>query len=275
MPRPPILFVVAHPDDETIFFGATIAAASTRQRVDVVCATSRFDDDPVTATRRNEFRRACWMMGARGEMLPFDDTAEPLPIDRLTAALTRLVATRHYAAVHTHGVWGEYGHRHHRDVCLATHRAWRGHVLSLAGPLACAAQALDDRWRRATSEPVTPAVGSHPVATLDCATLAAKRRVARTYHSQPFASQWCSPVEAFVRLRPACVEALHAVGNGHHSPDLTFEDDDVRRSACVSLAALEGAGLPWPEAANIPADVWLPARRVFTQRLRSELVRTT
>jgi LmbE family N-acetylglucosaminyl deacetylase len=238
----PALVIVAHPDDEIVFFGGVIGdLVATSWRVDVVCTISVFGDPVLTGTRRAEFRRACWMAGARAEMLEFEDTAGPMPVQRLTAALRRINDTREYASVYTHGVWGEYGHQHHRDVCVAVHRAFARGVSSLAGPLppACRKVLTDAEWHR-------------------------KRRIAATYHSQRFAFDWCSREEAFIRLPQSCVDALYVITNGWSSSDIGQpQGEEVRKAIRAFCDAFEDSGVPFPEVANVPREIWGPTHRRF------------
>lgn len=242
------LFVVAHPDDEVVFFGGLIGdLARAGVDVDVVCATSHFDQPTMTSTRRAEFRRACWRMRVGAELLGFHDTAAPLSVPDLAAALRRIDERRPYDAVYTHGVWGEYGHRHHRDVCLAVHLVFGCRVLCLAGPFAA------ERCKA-----LTPAE------------LAVKRGLAAsTYFSQPFARDWCSSEERFAQIPLAVVEALYAMGNGEpRAPAVgPVLDRDIGDAARRSRDAFERGGIPFAEVAHVPAAIWGPLHRALAERL--------
>ena len=98
--------VVAHPDDETIFFGGTIRRlARAGVRVEVVCATSTFASEGVTAIRRNEFRRACSLLGARARLLRVVEAAGLLDETVLACELDRALVGLGRGPVLTHGVW--------------------------------------------------------------------------------------------------------------------------------------------------------------------------
>jgi hypothetical protein len=248
MTRRRVLIVVAHPDDETIFFGGTAAdAVDAGARVDIVCATGRFGSASWTARRRSEFRRACAVLGARGVMLDLPDCPGGLPQGRLETQLAVALGRTGFDAVYTHGAWGEYGHPHHRCVCLAVHRLFGRGVLSLAGPL--------------TAPPCEPLAGR---------TLALKRRLAAAvYRSQPFAASWCSIEEPFITLAPQAVE-LFAPSDGPASARPARLSNSIGRIATHALRRFERA-TPFAEIATIPRHVWLPAFTASARRLRALL----
>jgi LmbE family N-acetylglucosaminyl deacetylase len=116
------LLVVAHPDDETIFFGGLVQVYR-RLPWRIVCVTDG-NADGEGEKRKRDFHSACDQLGAKSfEMWDFPDKFESrLDLDRLIARLREETA----AAVYTHGILGEYGHPHHQDVSLAAHRAFNG-----------------------------------------------------------------------------------------------------------------------------------------------------
>lgn len=117
------LLVVAHPDDETIFFGGLLMNQRSLPWL-VVCVTDG-NADGRGAERHREFTAAAKLLGARkSEQWDFlDKYPDRLPIDQLVARLAELPSPKE---VYTHGPLGEYGHPHHQDVCLAVHRAFSG-----------------------------------------------------------------------------------------------------------------------------------------------------
>lgn len=123
------LVVVAHPDDETLFFGGLLLSSPGVEWT-VACATDGGHDGRADQ-RRAEFRAACTRLGAQqARMLGFaDEPGTRLDVDALTAALTALGP---FDAVYTHGALGDYGHLHHQDVSRATHRAFGPGVWSVA-----------------------------------------------------------------------------------------------------------------------------------------------
>jgi LmbE family N-acetylglucosaminyl deacetylase len=114
------LLVVAHPDDETIFFGGLLQVYR-RRPWKVVCVTDGNADGQGTK-RKRDFSNACEQMRVKNyEMWEFKDRYET----RLDMApLIEQLRTETPSEVFTHGVLGEYGHPHHQDVSLAAHRAF-------------------------------------------------------------------------------------------------------------------------------------------------------
>lgn len=114
------LVVVAHPDDETIFFGGLVQTYK-RRPWKVICVTDG-NADGAGAKRRKDFLNACKKLGvAAAEMWDFPDRYdERIHVDNLAGRLKQENA----GEVFTHGILGEYGHPHHQDVCLAVHKAF-------------------------------------------------------------------------------------------------------------------------------------------------------
>ena len=244
------LIVVAHPDDEVIFFGSLIAALGrSGGQVCVACATGGFGSPWMTHVRATEFRRSCLKLRVRGQLLSLADRPGRLDTDELDARLVGLARQGRYNRVFTHGVWGEYGHRHHRDVSLCTHRVFGAGVYSLAGP-------FPPEW--------VVAVGTDA--------LRAKRQVAaQAYFSQSFATGWCSPEERFVQLPPEVAEVLAGIDPCSPLAFLADVSDRCRALARESLAFFDGGSMPFPEAAHIAAEVWVPAFSAIKERLRNLL----
>jgi LmbE family N-acetylglucosaminyl deacetylase len=244
-----VLFVVAHPDDETIFFGGLILELATSgKRVDVVSVTEHFNPSSQSAIRSAEFRKACWKFGARAHLLGLEDAPHEIGIEHIITPLRNFTLNRQYSAIYTHGVWGEYGHIHHREVSLAVHRLFGTKVYSLAGPIrAQFAKGLTDSEFRA------------------------KRDIAAyAYPSQPFAKDWCSREERYTCVPVEAVEVLFAIGNQlacktqkHLTPEiLTLVNDS---------ADAFHSGLPYAEINFISPDIWKPAHGLFRDCLNRYL----
>jgi len=117
------LVCVAHPDDETIFFGGLLHhQRRTNVPWVVICVTSDGNVD-----RHRQFNDACRALGVSETQwwgLP-DRYDQRLNVDDLTARLKALAVPNE---IYTHGILGEYGHPHHQDVSYAAHSAFKGHA---------------------------------------------------------------------------------------------------------------------------------------------------
>ncbi len=113
--------MVAHPDDETIFFGGLLQIYR-RRPWKVICVTDG-NADGMGKQRHLDFITACKQMKAvKAEQWDFPDQYNlRLDINRLVECL----AQENAVEVFTHGILGEYGHPHHQDVSLAVHRAFQ------------------------------------------------------------------------------------------------------------------------------------------------------
>ncbi len=122
------LVCVAHPDDETIFFGGLLARARSNSGLawKVICMTDA-NADGEGAKRKKQFQRACRELGVESpEWWAYPDIYEKrLPVDEITTRLRELPLPNE---IYTHGIIGEYGHPHHQDVSFAVHRAFSGHT---------------------------------------------------------------------------------------------------------------------------------------------------
>lgn len=192
------LLVVAHPDDETIFFGG-IVQTYRRRPWKIVCVTDG-NADGEGERRKRDFFSACKQLKAKEfEMLDFQDRYEQrLDVDRLAQRLARETA----AEVFTHGALGEYGHPHHQDVCLATYRAFKDRATLWSSAYNCFAEKVIRIPRKAYER--------------KCAILS------QTYFSEThrFARQLPSHNhEGFARLDFREVEAVHAYLSGEGKLD--------------------------------------------------------
>lgn len=117
------LLVVAHPDDETLFFGGLLASTTKKKTPWLVICVTDGDADGNGKARAKQFRNATRKLGVTYiAHWDFPDIYEKrLDIEALATRLQGLVAPKE---VYTHGVLGEYGHPHHQDVCAAVFRAF-------------------------------------------------------------------------------------------------------------------------------------------------------
>ena len=123
------LVVVAHPDDETLYFSGLLQSLrSLPWRV--ICVTDG-NADGNGQVRHDQFMTAMKHHRVKtAEMWDFPDIYERrLHIGQLAQRLSVLQPQK----VFTHGILGEYGHPHHQDVSMAVHEAYpKKPVLSVA-----------------------------------------------------------------------------------------------------------------------------------------------
>jgi LmbE family N-acetylglucosaminyl deacetylase len=115
------LLVVAHPDDEAIFF-AGVLLTERKRPWKVICVTDG-DADARGNERGDEFKRALKILGIKNfEQWTFPDRFETrLAVGEL---MDRLRDFPKPERIFTHGPIGEYGHPHHQDVSYAVHMAF-------------------------------------------------------------------------------------------------------------------------------------------------------
>jgi LmbE family N-acetylglucosaminyl deacetylase len=110
--------VVAHPDDEALFFAGLVLSQPEHAWAIICCTVPRVD--PIRAWK---FFDACEALGAKGRLLPYQEPEPHLPLEDERLALLDLSS---YDRIVTHGVEGEYGHLHHRNLHRFIHSHW-GH----------------------------------------------------------------------------------------------------------------------------------------------------
>ena len=147
-----MLAIAAHPDDETMFIGGTLAKYAAEGHTVYVLMTTRGEGgevgEPALATpetlgavREAEVRAACAALGvAEVRFLPFVDprmagiggTVHHIdaPLELFAAAIRAQLEQLRPEVVLTHGSNGEYGHPQH----IYTHRATQLALASLARP---------------------------------------------------------------------------------------------------------------------------------------------
>ena len=108
------LMVVAHPDDESIFGGATLLREKGWK---VVCLTNGNDD-----TRSYEFQQAMNMIGASFEIWDYPDEYEgTFDADQLKTDLKKVFRKNRFNRIVTHNLQGEYGHSQHKSLSRILH----------------------------------------------------------------------------------------------------------------------------------------------------------
>lgn len=122
------LIIVAHPDDETIFFSGLLQS-SPQYTYKVVCVTNG-NADGMGKERARSFGEACQKQGALCEQWDFPDVYDKrLDQNLLQSKLKELTPC---SKVYTHGIIGEYGHPHHQDVSYAVHKVFGNKTYSIA-----------------------------------------------------------------------------------------------------------------------------------------------
>jgi hypothetical protein len=127
-----VAVIVAHPDDEQVFFRGWLDVLTPRS-LDLVCVTGRFALGE--STRRTALQKSADELGARLTNLELEDRIDA-HLDEVR--LMRTIGQLEFGLetiVLTHGPLGDYGHAHHADVFWAAWRAFGHRVWSLSGPL--------------------------------------------------------------------------------------------------------------------------------------------
>lgn len=94
--------VVAHPDDESLFFGGLLAAEPGDWTI-ICCSIPR--TDPIRAWK---FFDACAVLGASPRLLPFIEAGPKEPLQN-----AEMIDLSSFEQIVTHNMVGEYGHPHH------------------------------------------------------------------------------------------------------------------------------------------------------------------
>lgn len=127
------IIIVAHPDDETIWFGGTILK-NPQVNWTILCL-SRVSD----ADRQPKFKKICDYYHAASIMEDWDDEGKLTAAASLRAAkkiITAQLAGKHFDFLFTHGANGEYGHTMHRAVHEAVVDLLKRRIFSVGAPLA-------------------------------------------------------------------------------------------------------------------------------------------
>ncbi|MGE0762366.1 MAG: PIG-L family deacetylase [Bdellovibrionales bacterium] len=118
----PNLIVVAHPDDESIFFGGLIQR-ERRQPWRLICVTDGNGDGRGQQRHQELLAAAKALKINQVEQWGYPDRySQRLEVEDLSARLKKI--SSQVRTVFTHGILGEYGHPHHQDVSYAVHCAF-------------------------------------------------------------------------------------------------------------------------------------------------------
>lgn len=114
--------IVAHPDDETLFFGGLIY--STKDVDWSVIVVTDANADGMGQKRHDQLKQACELLGVKEVYqwdLP-DQYSQRLNQEEIKARLANFIQQHSTInKVYTHGPAGEYAHPHHQDVSFAVH----------------------------------------------------------------------------------------------------------------------------------------------------------
>ena len=126
-----ILVIVAHPDDEAVWAGATLATlARAGHEITCVCCSDEAAHAPAGDTRRREYPTSCAVLGIEGTVLD-------VPLSRIRESFGHM-EIEGWPLILTHGPDGDrWCHEEHRWVRkeVLAHLAsvsWRGLLLSFA-----------------------------------------------------------------------------------------------------------------------------------------------
>lgn len=124
------ILIVAHPDDESIFFGGLLLQHPGQFKVVLVTDANA---DGRGIERMEEFKAALKRLSvAEYAMLGFPDIYDKrIDHDELMSALKNELGGN-YKEVYTHNILGEYGHPHHQDVSFVVHKIFSCPVYSTA-----------------------------------------------------------------------------------------------------------------------------------------------
>lgn len=100
--------VVAHPDDESLWFAGLMIAWPLQWTV-IACSIP--ESDPIRAWK---FYDACEILGATGKVLPLQESGVYMPLRK--SVMEFLPDLSDFDVIVTHGTAGEYGHRHHIEL---------------------------------------------------------------------------------------------------------------------------------------------------------------
>ena len=106
--------IVAHPDDEILWCGGYILThPEFHWQIVTLCRAEDTDRAP-------KFHQVLQVLRAEGEMADLDDGPgqDPLPVEQIQEAITRLLIETSFSLLLTHGPEGEYTrHRRHEECC--------------------------------------------------------------------------------------------------------------------------------------------------------------
>jgi len=185
------LVIVAHPDDETIWLGGTLARfPQVNWTIMALCRASDRDRAP-------KFKKICAHFGARAIITDLEDEGR-LNIKQSLVPIKKLIVGRlknkPFDYLFTHGLTGEYGHERHIAVHLAIKQLVVGNFLR-------AKEVLFFNYRKTD---LKPKADSNFILSLSPKELLAKKQVMTNIYG--FAPKgidvsYCTKTEAFKKFK--------------------------------------------------------------------------
>lgn len=123
------VIIIAHPDDESLFFASLPLTKKEDEKFVVICVTDA-NADGMGEKRKKDFMSACQHLGIdEFKWLGFPDVYEKrLYSDELKNKIKESLSGYELngCTFYTHGPLGEYMHPHHQDVSMAVHDLFDG-----------------------------------------------------------------------------------------------------------------------------------------------------
>ncbi|MFN7978326.1 MAG: PIG-L deacetylase family protein [Vicinamibacterales bacterium] len=241
-PAARLLVVLAHPDDESLACGATIARAAAAGLVVTIASLSRGDAGPAStavdgslgALRARELEEAAHVLGAAG-VVSFAHADGMLPwldAEALVADITMLIRATAADAVITFGADGLYWHPDH----IAVHERTTDAVARLGAaapalyyvtmPPGQMRAVMDADPAHRAVVPGLPdadafgAAATPPTLVVPCGAFAATKLAALRCHRSQFADSAFAALDDDVATRLLDVEHFHRAGVGATGPSV-------------------------------------------------------
>jgi len=122
-----VAFIVAHPDDETLWAGGTILSNPLWQCF-IVCLCRKNDLE-----RADKFYKALKILNSEGIMGDLNDGPEQTPLEELFVEneILKLLPDKHFDLIITHNPTGEYTkHLRHEEISKAVIELWDNNKIS-------------------------------------------------------------------------------------------------------------------------------------------------